>query len=630
MAFVVSSGQIAGLDRSAALAAATVRLSSNFSATYEAIWKAQPEVRTVVGFLARNIAQINIHTFERISDVDRQRLTDHPVAQLLSRPNPKTSRYRFIESLVSDLGIYDNAIWLKSKTSDGVNGLVRLPPAQVTPVGDSWMWAEAYRFQGSRGHQDFKPEDIVHFRGYNPSDARWGVSPMESLRAVLAEAHESAKWREQLWRNGARIPGWITRPPKTPWADGARERFRADWKGLYTGDGPAAGGTPVLEDGMDFHTGGITPKDAEYVASRKLTREEVASAYFIPPPMVGILDHATFSNIKEQHQNLYQDTLGPWLKMITEELALQLIPDLDDTGRVYVEFNMAEKMQGSFEEQATSLQTAVGGPWLTRNEARARQNLPRLDGADELIVPLNVLEGGQASPTDSVPKARMVVLRKDGSARVKAVASEEHEERTAEVFRKFFARQKRVVMIALGAKASTPDWWDTARWNDELAEDLYKLAVAVTAELGPETLKALGLPDAYDVDRTLEFLKAVAEFRAELINDVTLRQLQDLGEDEAPADVFEKAETSRALQAGITLATTLAGFAATEAVKQQDPKATKTWVVNSGNPRPSHARMAGQTVEVGERFSNGAQWPGDRVLGVDGVAGCTCTLEMEV
>jgi hypothetical protein len=38
---------------------------------------------------------------------------------------------------------------------------------------------------------------------------------------------------------------------------------------------------------------------------------------------------------------------------------------------------------------------------MTRAEARARLNLPHLEGTDELIVPLNVLEGGQASPTDS-------------------------------------------------------------------------------------------------------------------------------------------------------------------------------------------------------------------------------------
>ena len=70
---------------------------------------------------------------------------------------------------------------------------------------------------------------------------------------------------------------------------------------------------------------------------------------------------------------------------------------------MYVEFNMAEKMRGSFEEQAAAASTATGRPWMTVNEQRARFNLPQLPGGDELITPLNVTEGGLASPRDTAP-----------------------------------------------------------------------------------------------------------------------------------------------------------------------------------------------------------------------------------
>ena len=100
-----------------------------------------------------------------------------------------------------------------------------------------------------------------------------------------------------------------------------------------------------------------------------------------------------------------QDTLGPDLVDIEEELNLQLLPEFPDAGNFYFEFNIAEKLKGSFEEQAASLQTMTGGPVLTVNEGRARLNLPRMDDpdCDRLIRPLNVAIGGQASPTDSAP-----------------------------------------------------------------------------------------------------------------------------------------------------------------------------------------------------------------------------------
>lgn len=409
MAFVVSEGQVAPVQPVPAGRPSSVRLLENLTMEYGAIWRTQPHVRTVVSFLARNIAQIGLHTYRRKSDIDRERLTAHPLARVLGRPSARTGRYKQIDALVHDLGIYDEAFWLKLRggRADGEpHGVLRIPPSMVTPVGGSWLQPEAYRLAGTRGWRDFPPEQVVHFHGYRPDSLTGGTSPIEAIRQLLSEEYAAEQYREQLWRNGARMSGYLKRPQNAPkWSQDAKDRFKAGWQQQYASDGVQAGGTPVLEDGMEFVNAAFSPEQAQYVQTRKLTREEVAAIYQIPPPMVGILEHATFSNITEQHKNLYQDTLGPWLALIAEVIEVQLLEDFDDTAGVYVEFNLAEKMRGSFEEQAKSLQTAVGGPWLTRNEARARQNLPQLDGGDELIVPLNVTQGGQASPTDSAPEA---------------------------------------------------------------------------------------------------------------------------------------------------------------------------------------------------------------------------------
>lgn len=401
MAFAISEGRVSQLYKPGGTQSTSIRLTDQVTLQYAEIWKQQPQVRTVVSFLARNIAQLGLHVFRRVSDIDRERAVDHPVSQLLARPNPYTTTYRFVESLVSDMAIFDNAYWLKIKPKDDQDaGLIRLDPTQVEVKGDSPYVAEAYKV----AKQVFKPEDVVHFHGYNPADARVGVSPMETLRVILAEDYQAALFREQLWRNQARMSGYLERPAGAPeWSPLGKERFRAQWQAQYSGAGDRAGGTPILEDGMRYVPAATSPRDAQYIEARKLTREEVTAAYHIPLTMVGLLDNATYSNITQQHKIMYQDTFGPLLTMIQQEIGLQLLPDFGDTEDLYVEFNIAEKLRGSFEEQAAQLQTAVGGPYMTRNEARARLNLPQTEDGDELITPLNVLTGGQASPTDSAP-----------------------------------------------------------------------------------------------------------------------------------------------------------------------------------------------------------------------------------
>ena len=58
------------------------------------------------------------------------------------------------------------------------------------------------------------------------------------------------------------------------------------------------------------------------------------------------------------------------------------------------------------------MQAAVGGPYMTRNEARALNNLPSVAGGDDLIVPLNVLTGGLASPQDTAPPPKALPARR--------------------------------------------------------------------------------------------------------------------------------------------------------------------------------------------------------------------------
>jgi HK97 family phage portal protein len=646
MPFLVTSGQLASLDRSTAPIISTgIILGADLQQDYATIWRTQPQVRTVISFLARNIAQLGLHVYQRVSDTDRQRLTDHPLATVLGKPNQRTTRYRLIDSLVQDLAVYDDAYWLKLRDNPP-GGLLRLPPHLVTPVGGSpLLAADTYRVRGNQGNRDIPAEQIVHFRGHDPVDARSGASPIETLRRILAEEYQAAAYREQLWRNGARMGGYLRRPADAPdWSEKARGRFRADWQQQYTGDGPNAGGTPILEDGMEWVQGGMTPEQAQYLEARKLTREEVAAAFHIPLPMVGILDHATFSNITEQHKQLYQDTLGPWLTMICEEIELQLLPDLGPAPGIYVEFNLQEKLRGSFEEQAQQLQTAVGAPWLTRNEARARMNLPQIDGGDELVTPLNVLIGGQASPTNTAPapgqnarRAGGAGVKDDGASRhrpVKARADQTHIDTVHGVLARFFDRQKKVLLSRLG-KADVGEVWDDQRWDTELADDLEPVSASVAADAAAATLTALGLdPADYNPARAAAWLRRHAEGVASGINGRTRTAVGDALKADDPLaairDLFDGVIAARAAQIAVTNVTALSGFGTSEAVQQTGRTARKTWSVASRNPRPSHSALSGETVGMDELFSNGARWPGDSLLPDDERAGCTCEMDITV
>lgn len=619
----------------------SLRLASDYTATYETIYRTQPNVRTVVDFIARNVAQLGLHTFRRISDTDRERLTDHPMPRLIARPNPFTTRYRLIESLLIDLGVYWNAYWLKIRARDQL-ALLRVPPPYMEVEGG--LAPARYWLTWGARRQEFAPSEVVHFRGHGSTIA--GVSPLETLRRVLAEEYEAGAYREGLWRNAARMSGVIERPATAPeWSDPARERFTAEFSALYSGSANS-GKTAVLEEGMVFKPMAFSARDAEYLAGRKLTREEVARAYHVPLPMVGILDHATFSNIKEQHKQLYQDCLGPWLVQIEEEVELQLLPDFDDVDGVYVEFNIAEKLKGSFEEQAQALSSAVGRPWLTADEARARQNLPSMGGdAAELVTPLNVLVGGQASPRDSVPPKALPRGQKadDTVDTTHLRLRERHVEKWGQVLTRFFERQRDAVIGRFPrekAAVTIAELFDGERWTRELGDDLLQLNYATATVFAERTVEALGpIPSddedgadqsvAFDPAEMVPYLTENARIASEEINRATRDEIAEALKTDTPLDgikrLFELALTVRALLIAQSKVTTAANFGSHRGAEVAGAS-TKTWRVNSSNPRSQHSAVAGQTVRLRERFGNGMLWPGDFAGGAAQVANCRCSL----
>lgn len=368
----------------------------------ETLWRTQPYLRTTVSFIARNIAQVGMHILEREADGGRRRVRTGPVADLLRRPSADSTWYELVYDLVSTLALYDEAIlWLRP---------LPLGRWELRTIRPSWVvqWTDPTSFgrgdavvqlPGEKQPRKIRSTSLILFHGWDPVDARRGASPVDTLRSILAEQWEATAFRLQMWTKGGRVGSYLTRPSDAPaWDPANRQRFVDEFRAQYTGAG--GGGVPLLEDGIEMKRVGFSAADEEYIDSAKLALTTVASVYHINPTMLGLLDNANYSNVREFRRMLYGDSLGPIIRQIEDRLNAFLMPMLGAPDSQYLEFNLQEKLRGSFEEQAKVYQTGVGGPWLTVNEARARENLTAIEGGDDLIRPLNVGVATDDEPAD--------------------------------------------------------------------------------------------------------------------------------------------------------------------------------------------------------------------------------------
>lgn len=363
-----------------------------WSPHYSAIFRAQPWVYVVVMKRARAVARLPLPVYRRDADDGRTRVKDHPMAKLLAKPNPAMSGYDLIEWTTAIRDIFGRAYWFKTRDRGEVSGLWPLHPSGMF-VGPNGLW----NFDNGRLRlKDIASIDLVSFTSFDPDVIGGGMSPLEPLRSTLENEHAARAATSSFWKRGARPSFAIEHPGvlKGPAYDRLRESLAANHEGAVN-----AGSTMIFEEGAKGVKFELTAEEAQYIETRKVNREEVCAVYDTPPPVVGILDHATFSNITEQMRSMYRDTVPP----ITSKHQGAIETDLravewpqDD---VYAEFLMDDVMRGDFETRQDALTKASH---MTLAEKRAIENLPFIEGTNRIFLntatmPLDAIDAQAAA-----------------------------------------------------------------------------------------------------------------------------------------------------------------------------------------------------------------------------------------
>lgn len=633
--------------------------TSVLNMTATELYQTQDNLRAVVDFLSNSIAQLPLKVYVRDGETERRRDRESDAARLLWRPNDYMTQFEFVRGLVEEYFVYGSVyVWVvPSATSISGWDLHIIPSRWIvstqkaTPYKPAsirvctWDRSEAV---------DIPADEIVQFKTYSPGHPGGYISPISALRQTLLEQVESGRFRRQLWRSSGRLNAQITRPKDVaPWTPDQKKEFATAFREAWGAGGSKAGSIPIMEDGMEIKPFATSFKESEWSQSVVLSREAVAAAYQVNPSLIWHSNTQTYASARDNARALYADCLGPVIQMLQQRINAFLLPMIGADENIYVEFDLTEKLKGSFEERASIYQSAAGGPYMTRDEVRAELNLPPLpDGqGSEIITPLNVVTGGQASPQDTQGDAydypgidnqaknfipcECKSCKEAEELRIKGRSDKEDDEKIEEVLDNFFKRQAKSVIAKIGADPE--DFWNSERWDKELKEDLEPVLIEIADKHGIETAELL--KSDYSTELTRAYLSKASEMRAKKINEGTYKKLlEDMEEDEPDAaHVFEvRQNTSGALAK--SAAGSIASFAISEATNQAISEGAprvvgkiveKEWVTGE-NARPSHQAMNGERVPIDADFSNGQHWPGEDIGDPDESCGCNCTTEIVI
>lgn len=317
-------------------------------------------------------------------DAER-RYETHPVLRLLNRPNEAQGRSDLLESLFGQILLTGDG-YVEAVGTDAIPlelHVLRSDRMSVVPGTDGWPVAYVYAV-GDRKHRfdmsgGAKP--VCHIKAFHPQDDHYGLSPMQAAATAMDVHNAASRWSKGLLDNAARPSGAIVYKG----ADGQAmlspdqyDRLVNEMESHHQG-ARNAGRPMLLEGGLDWKPMGFSPSDMEFQKTKEAAGREIATAFGVPPMLIGLPGDATYANYQEAHRAFYRLTVLPLAGKVLNALA-DWLGRLDGCDvRLSVD---QDRLPALSQEREAQWRRVADADFLTDAEKRALLGLPPImDGA---------------------------------------------------------------------------------------------------------------------------------------------------------------------------------------------------------------------------------------------------------
>lgn len=370
---------------------AGVQISPENALEVAAVW-------ACINGISNTIATLPLKVYRQTGDDSRGEATDSPMYRLLhdapvplgvERADgrglvPVTSYNWRRQIMLRTLRRGRHLTQIVRDRRDRVRALAPLHALTITAETEAGRLRYAVQLDGERKTTRYAPDEVLDFVCLADEDGLGVHAPVAKCRNAIGLARALEEYGARFFANDAR-PGVVAEIPGRL-RDTTAAQLKEDLESKHRGLGKSHR-LMVLEEGVKLHTVGVEPEQAQFLESRRFQLEEIARAFDMPPSMIQDLTRGTFSNTEQQDLHYTKHTIRPWLVMMEQELRLKL---LGDSPELLIEFQVDGLLRGDFKTRMEGYAKAIQNAVMTPNEARARENLPRMAGGDDLVLQQNM------------------------------------------------------------------------------------------------------------------------------------------------------------------------------------------------------------------------------------------------
>lgn len=349
--------------------------------------------------LAETLGSLPLILYRRIES-GKERATDHPLYSILHRkPNNYQTPFLWKEMMMGHIQLRGRACAQVVKDrGKRVSQIIPLDPDRIKLYWgpDNKIFGEYTEDDLAKKKRIITPEQLLYIPGLS-GDPLSPFVPLDLMATSVDAALSMNENSAQFFAKSTRPSGILKYPTRINEEKARALRQEFDRANAGTEN---AFSTILLEEGLDWEQIGMSNEQSQFIQSREFSVSDICRFFRVPPHLAGDLRRATYSNIEHQSLEFIKYTMAPWLKRFEEIMNLALLNEADQED-YFIEFLVDGLLRGDVKTRHEAYAIGVQNGWLSRNEVREMENRNRVDGLDEMLLPLNMSsDGGEQDEED--------------------------------------------------------------------------------------------------------------------------------------------------------------------------------------------------------------------------------------
>ena len=352
------------------------QVSAESALTFSAVWAA-------MRLLSESISTLPVGVFRKENNGDNTEINTDLAFLIKYQPNSYQNKITFYEKIIMDM-LSDGNSYVKI-VRNGAGRVIELLPINYSDVEIYTLENKLY-YSDEKTGETHDSENILHFKMITGPDGIKGLSPIEQCKNAIGWGMDVQAYSSTFFKNGGKLSGILESDRAL--SEQAIDRLRNSFNSNY-GTLSGSNQTAVLEEGLKYKSISVTPDQAQFLASRQFSVEEVARIFGIPPHLLRDLSKSSFNNIEMQSQEFVSYSLMPYITKIELEMSLKLFRK-NVIGREYIKFNVNGLLRGNVKDRADYYKTAITNGWMSVNEVRQKEDLNRIEDGDNNYLQMNM------------------------------------------------------------------------------------------------------------------------------------------------------------------------------------------------------------------------------------------------